>query len=237
MADPQVAILQVLVATKIASKELVYKPVTLVNFAVHADVVQGLQISVDFPYFLAHRLNRRIGGETIFIPGAIGGVQPEGVSEGDSYFVRSLGENLADKVVEILKNPIILERINISLRRIEVSAPLENSAFRSAAKIGMVSNILNKDNKVTTEVVKINLGSVEILTVPGELFPKIWWRVKPLMKGKPKFIFGLTNGGMGYILLPEDITSGKHEYHTSVSIGAKFGMEVDKALHQLVTSD
>ena len=52
-------------------------PVTLVNFASHADVMKSFRISADFPYYLYERLGKLTGGEVIFIPGAIGGVQPK----------------------------------------------------------------------------------------------------------------------------------------------------------------
>ncbi|MBI4992374.1 MAG: neutral/alkaline non-lysosomal ceramidase N-terminal domain-containing protein [Candidatus Harrisonbacteria bacterium] len=224
-ADAEVFVIQVLVSSM---------PVTLVNYACHPDVVQGLQISKDFPNFLEQRLARFIGGEVIFIPGAIGGVQPPENLEGETYFVKKLGEDLADAIVRIMKSPIIPSFTDIKLKKIKIEAPFENKQeLYFAVKTKMVPNFLSKNGLVSAEVGKIQIGPAEILTVPGELFPKIWWQVKPKIHGNPKMIFGLTNGEFGYILLPEDVKSGKHKYHASMSVGPKFGEEIRGAMQGL----
>jgi len=225
-ADDSVSVIQVLISSV---------PVTLVNYACHPDVVQGLQISKDFPYFLEERIRLFTGGETMFIPGAIGGVQPKETNPGETYFVKMLGEDLADRVLQIMKNPIIEVPVNIASSKIKIEAPLENQGdLRLAVKLGMVPNLLNKNGKVSAEVGEIKIGPAQIVTVPGELFPKIWWQVKPKMTGRLKMVFGLTNGEFGYILLPEDFQSKKHKYHAGMSVGPKFGEEVDRTLQKLV---
>ncbi|MDP3999548.1 MAG: hypothetical protein Q8P76_03075 [bacterium] len=113
---------------------------------------------------------------------------------------------------------------------------MENENFNFAARMGMIADVRNDRGAVVAEINRIVIGPMEILTVPGELFPKSWWNVKPLMKGKLKAIFGLTNGEYGYILLPEDYYSGKHNYHVSVSVGHNFGLEIEKAMKKLVTA-
>ena len=225
--DPSVSVMQV----RRSSGEIV----TLVNFAVHADLAKNFSVSADFPYYLSERLRAHTGGEAMFVPGAIGGVQPEGDRYENKDLVRRLGEDLADRVMEIMKRPIVTKKSNIVITKRTVTAPLENKNFRLAAKLRVVSNLAGANGRITAEISKIRIGPAEILTVPGELFPKIWWRVKAKMGGGPKMIFGLTNGEFGYILLPEDVQSGKHKYHVSVSIGPTFGEEIDKTLQQLAT--
>ncbi|MBI3046170.1 MAG: hypothetical protein HYY86_01320 [Candidatus Harrisonbacteria bacterium] len=227
--DYGVAVMQVLLSFG--------KPVTLVNFAVHADVVKSFHISADFPHYLSERLGRLTGGEVMFVPGAVGGVQPSGDNNTDSYFVRTLGENLADAVYESLKRPIIPKHSDISGKTTRLNVPLQNKKFLWAAKLGIISNLADENRRMDINLVKLNIGPAEIVTVPGELFPKIWRRTKVKMKGQPKFIFGLTNGELGYILLPEDFDSGKHRYHAGMSVGPQFGEAVDKALQNLATSD
>lgn len=226
-ADPSVSVIQVLINRK-EEPQLV----TLVNFACHPDVVQGFQVSADFPYFLSERLWVRLGSETMFIPGAIGGVQPTGDRKELAHLVRVLGEDLADNVIAIMRNPKNISSADIAVRRVTISAPFENTGdLKKAVELGLVSNLLNERGKVVAEVNRIDIGPLKIFTVPGELFPKIWWRVK--RNQKDVMMFGLVNGEFGYILLPEDVRSGKHRYHVSVSIGPTFGEEVDRALQQL----
>ncbi len=223
-ADPSVNVIQVLRKGQI---------VTLVNFACHPDVVQGLQISADFPYFLSERIRMRLGSETIFVPGAIGGVQPSGDRVSGHYFVRTLGENLADAVVSIMKNPDVPDSSGIWIRKGMVVAPFENrSDLKKAVDFRLVTNLRDSQGNVSAEVSRIDIGGLKILTVPGELFPKIWWNVKK--DDKKTVIFGLTGGEFGYILLPEDHGSGKHRYHSRISVGPTFGLKIQKALRELM---
>ena len=209
--------------------------INLVNFAAHPDILKSFFVSADFPYYLSQRLKVLTGGETMFLPGAIGGVQP--ISDNtDSYFVRTLGEDLGDRVWILLRYySEAPKKIVISFKKIIVKAPLENKRFLWAAKLGLISDLTNEGGEVSGEVNLIKIGPAKILTVPGELFPKIWRQAKFKMKRRLKFIFGLTNGELGYILLPEDFYSGKHNYHAGMSVGPKFGEEIDKALQKLVT--
>ncbi|MDP3999485.1 MAG: hypothetical protein Q8P76_02735, partial [bacterium] len=114
--DPSVSVLQVLFSNT--------GPVTLVNYACHADVAMTMQMTADFPYYLYERLGRLTGGEVMYIPGAIGGVQPrKNGFETWPYFVRTLGENLADFVhFQIMKNPIAPKWIQIGVTRTEVKS-------------------------------------------------------------------------------------------------------------------
>jgi len=230
-ADPMVSVLQVLISQKSDVKK--ESLITLVNFACHPDVVQGLQISADYPYFLSERLRMRLGSETMFIPAAIGGVQPEGDrKELLSYRVRTLGEDLADAVVAIMRRPKKIQNADISVLKIKISAPFENTKdLAKAVKFGLVTNLSNERNEVVAEVGKITIGPLKFFTVPGELFPKIWLRVK--MHDENCMIFGLTNGEFGYIMLPEDFYSGKHNYHAGVSVGPIFGQRIYEAMKKL----
>ncbi len=220
--DESVTVMQVLVGNRF--------PVTLINFACHADDFKTMRISADFPYYVYERMQQLTGGETMFVQGAIGGVQPSD-GELDVYHARVMGENLADEVVfRIMKHPFVPKSADISVKRLSVKAPLENEYFELGVSSGVLPELRGNDGLVTAEVGLIKIGPAQILTVPGELFPKIWWRVKPVMGGEPNFIFGVTDGELGYILLPEDFASKRHNYHCSVSVGPTFGTLIDMAL-------
>lgn len=230
-ADPTVSVVQILISGK--SKAENNSLVTLVNFACHPDVVQGLQITADYPHFLSERLRMRIGSETMFIPGAIGGVQPEGDRKSlMAYQVRTLGEDLGDVVVAIMRHPKNIPNADISVLKMKVSAPFENTQdLAKAVKFGLVTNLADAHNNVSAEVGKITIGPLKFFTVPGELFPRIWNSVKWLDKNR--MVFGLTNGEFGYIMLPEDFYSGNHKYHAKVSVGPTFGQKIYEALVEL----
>lgn len=230
-ADPTVSVTQILISGKTGAEN--NSLITMVNYACHPDVVQGLQISADFPHFLSERLRMRLGSETMFIPGAIGGVQPDGDRKQLlAYQVRTLGEDLADMVISIMRRPKYIPNADIAVSKIRVSAPFENTTdLAKAVKLGLVSNLTDAENNVSAEVGKITIGPLKFFTVPGELFPRIWNSVRWL--DEDRMIFGLTNGEFGYIMLPEDHDSGKHKYHARISVGPTFGQKIYEALVEL----
>ena len=57
----------------------------------------------------------------------------------------------------------------------------------------------------------VNLGTAQILTIPGEALPNINFYLKRKMHGTQNLLFGLTNDAFGYILTKVDfhITSAR----------------------------
>ena len=88
------------------------------------------------------------------------------------------------------------------------------------------------DGKLTTQMNLLNLGNVQILTIPGEALPNIGYYLKRKMRGKHNLLFGLTNDAFGYILTKEDFDSFKrYAYVTRTSLGERTGqILVDEAL-------
>jgi len=50
-----------------------------------------------------------------------------------------------------------------------------------------------------TTVNLVNLGPVQIATIPGEALPNIGYYLKRKLRGQPNMLFGLTNDAFGYI--------------------------------------
>ena len=88
------------------------------------------------------------------------------------------------------------------------------------------------EGKVVTQMNLLNLGSAQILTIPGEALPNIGYYLKRKMRGKHNLLFGLTNDAFGYILTREDYDSFKrYAYVSRTSLGERTGQVlVDEAL-------
>jgi hypothetical protein len=70
----------------------------------------------------------------------------------------------------------------------------------------------------------VNVGTAQILTIPGEALPNIGYYLKRNMHTKNPFLFGLTNDAFGYILTKEDFNSFKrYEYISRTSLGEMTG--------------
>ena len=69
---------------------------------------------------------------------------------------------------------------------------------------------------LSTPIYYVTIGPADILTAPGELFPERWEITKPMLDGQPKFIFGLTNVELGYIMSKEYVQSGQYAYFSEL---------------------
>jgi hypothetical protein len=81
----------------------------------------------------------------------------------------------------------------------------------------------------------INLGTAQILTIPGEALPNIGFYLKRKMQGEQNLLFGLTNDAFGYILTKVDFNSfPRYDYVSRTSLGEMTGeILIEKSL-QLV---
>ena len=78
----------------------------------------------------------------------------------------------------------------------------------------------------------VNLGTAQMLTIPGEALPNIGFYLKRKMHGDQNFLFGLTNDAFGYILAKEDFESfNRYNYVSRTSLGEQTGpILVDESL-------
>ena len=83
----------------------------------------------------------------------------------------------------------------------------------------MKTNLSNGYN-IKTNINLLNIGSAQILTIPGEALPNIGFYLKRNMHTKDPFLFGLTNDALGYIITKEDFNSfERYEYISETSLG------------------
>ncbi len=133
---------------------------------------------------------------------------------------RAEGEILANIAAKALKSSSdSLTEGGIRLQAETFTIPFKNSMFRLGAIIGLLDRGMTGRWKVRTEMAAWTLGPASFLTIPGEIYPEIVnggveapngrdfdiqpQEVPPLRKkmtGKFKFIFGLANDELGYII-------------------------------------
>ncbi len=79
-------------------------------------------------------------------------------------------------------------------------------------------------NTVSTRLNLVNIGTAQILTIPGEALPNIGYYLKRNMPTEHSFLFGLTNDAFGYILTKEDFNSfERYDYISQTSLGEMTG--------------
>ncbi len=176
----------------------------------------------------------------------------------------SQGNQLAYLAMEALRDSS--EIINADGTRIRLVArsfdlPLDNPNFRLASAIGLLDRGYNGWIKIRTEVVVGQIGPMSFITVPGEIYPEIInggiesppgqdYALAPLetpplrslMPGKYRFVFGLANDQIGYIIpksewdedAPYLYEAEKSPYGEVNSVGPETAPIIHRELHQLL---
>jgi hypothetical protein len=189
---------------------------TLVNYAVHPEVIgsdRGI-CTPDIVGPLYDRIESQVGGIALFMNSAEGGMVTadnrleNGEEANDWNECIRIGELLADE----------------SLRIISEAEIQKDPKMYSA--------------KITTRMNLLNIGSAQIITIPGEALPNIGFYIKRHMKTKNPFLFGLTNDAYGYIITKEDFNSFKrYNYISRTSLGERTAeIVINEALELIKTS-
>ena len=85
------------------------------------------------------------------------------------------------------------------------------------ALLGNVAHLCKNGQIVQGESVLMVIGKTVIITVPGELFCEIGMAIKNIFKpDKQAFLFGYTNGYVGYLPTKKAFLAGGYECETSV---------------------
>lgn len=133
---------------------------------------------------------------------------------------RAEGQKLALLALIALEQPdTVITEAGISLAAETVTLPLDNKMFRLGVALGVLDFGMTGWMKTRSEIAAFTLGPVSFLAVPGEIYPEIInggieapegqdFDIDPvevpplreLMPGKYKFILGLANDEIGYII-------------------------------------
>jgi hypothetical protein len=134
---------------------------------------------------------------------------------------RAQGHQLALLVHQSLGAPEAeyIEEGRIHLRAKTLDIPLDNTLFRIGTSLGVIDRGLSGWMKLRSEVAAFTLGTLSFLFVPGEIYPEIIeggieapeggdFEIEPIevpalrsqMPGKYKFVFGMANDEIGYII-------------------------------------
>ncbi|MBX3747864.1 MAG: hypothetical protein KF833_21365 [Verrucomicrobiae bacterium] len=197
-------------------------------------------ISSDFPHYLREAMENGLegehgmegfGGTCVFLQGPVGGLMtPLGLEVPDRNGqdvhrqdgvgkTRALGENVALRAAALLRGPAARRmedhRIGVAARTIFI--PIEGT-FRIPIMLGLIHPGWY-GGKARTEVAAMRLGEIEVLCIPGEIYPEIVDGgvespeggdypgepvevppLRPQMRGAMNWVLNLANDEVGYII-------------------------------------
>lgn len=174
---------------------------------------------------------------------------------------RAVGHQLAVRILPKLTatNSASTDIAPIGIRARTVAMPIDNKLFLAAAYLGLIDRGHVSWEKMRTEVALVTLGEASIACVPGEIYPEIVnggierppggdFDIEPvevpalreLMPGRLKFVFGLANDELGYIIpksewdeKPPYLYGSKGVYGEVNSCGPDTGRLLHAALAEL----
>lgn len=201
-------------------------------YGAHAESLRGdnTLLSRDFPGILCDLVSDATGDETIFLPGAIGGlimtqvlVSPFDAKEN----LQLTGQILADYALAITEEAEREICPEMGFAKADISIPLDNNAFLYYQLLGILDcKIERADSRtgyaVLSEMSMLRLGDMALALIPGELFPELVSGERygdasventnpiPLKEMADKYgvenllVLGLANDELGYIVPPSD---------------------------------
>jgi hypothetical protein len=213
---------------------------TFVNYACHPEVIgadQGI-LSPDFVGPLYDHIAQRGGGVGIFVNSALGGMVTADCRGPNGRDMRTwdecvrIGNLLADDALKIVAEAPIRKDPKLFCGSTSIEFPVDNQMLLAVVKASPLGFELGEKGTVTTQVNIVNLGSAQMLTIPGEALPNIGYYLKRKMHGEQNFLLGLTNDAFGYILTKVDFNSfERYNYISRTSLGEMTGeILIDKTL-------
>lgn len=229
--DPRCGVIQA-IATTGKNKD---KPIaTLVNYAVHPEIIGSSRgvLSPDLCGPLYHRIESEAGGVALFMNGAQGGMVTadnrleKGGEANDWQECIRIGELLADEALRIVADAPVQSNPDIYCASKKITFPIDSDIMKyilSHSPLKLAGETATVGS-ATTQINLVNIGTAQILTIPGEALPNIGYYVKRHMPTMQPFLFGLTNDAFGYILTKVDFNSFKrYDYVSRTSLGEMTG--------------
>jgi hypothetical protein len=241
--DPRCGVIQAIATSGTnAGKPIV----TLVNYAIHPEIIgsgRGI-LSPDLCGPLYDRIESKQGGVAIFINSAQGGMvtadnRRENAKEANTWeeCIR-IGELLADEALRIVGTAEAQSNPTLFCTARQVTFPIESDVMKYIVKNSPLKYEVAPGDKVVAQVNLLNIGTAQILTIPGEALPNVGYYIKRHMHTSAPLLFGLTNDAFGYMLTKVDFKSFKrYDYISRTSLGENTAeIYMDEALKLIAES-
>lgn len=214
---------------------------TLVNYAIHPEVLGSDRaiLSPDLIGPLCDKLEAQAGGTAIFMNGAQGGMitadnrdlsKPSDPQRGywndDRVWeeCERIGNLMASEALRLLADARLQTNPSLVCKSLDVKFPVESDILWAVVTGSPLKYPYNKDRSVTARLNLLNIGTAQVITIPGEALPNIGFYLKRKMRSEHAFLFGLTNDAFGYILTKVDYKSfPRYDYVSRTSLGEMTG--------------
>ena len=214
----------------------------VVNFAMHPEGMGGKNraVSSDYPHYLREAVERDFpGAVAVFVSADLGGMQTPDVKDHTWEEIRRCGEAIAARAKASLEGAPEVAVPELKMASAAVDFPLRNKRFLGAFQSGMFGRDMayalreqHGEALLRSEISALRLGDILFVTVPGEALPEVGKEVFARMNARHKFLVGLGQDEVGYILPKADFDPKKYE--ESMSLGPETAPTLLDALNILL---
>jgi hypothetical protein len=188
----------------------------LINLACHPEVIPlkvKRELSPDFVGTLCNEVRRELGGQPVFLNGALGGMlTPDAPIHGYESAV-AMGQGFAKFVIDAAKSASPAGSYDLGFHRRPVEYPITAEAILKYME-NLPEPMDFVDGRVRSELNAVWIGDAQFITVPGELLPEIGFEIMAAMKGRVRGIVGLANAELGYLVPSYDFRKDAYEERT-----------------------
>jgi len=209
---------------------------TMVNFGSHPDALpeSSTVVSSDWADYLYRDVSKAMGGTTMFVNGACGGIEPADLSGSEEWLER-MGTTLAKTAIEAARAAETVEQPRIRIASQRVRFPVTNAELMGEIRKGVIPVQLEPDNTTACDMEMVAIGPAQMITIPGEPHPEFTAKLKDIMTGKYEFVLGVANHCLGYFVAKE--TWDPKGVQESLSAGDKLedtALAATRSLHDAV---
>jgi len=207
----------------------------LFNHAGHPNVLSGdnYLISAEYPGFAERLLEEEFGGMAMFVNGAQGTMDIDGLGPRDWAEMERIGRKLAAAVAETAHSIEPAEGLTLRCSSIKYGLPArqipdeqlawaEDILQQTGGKIQPLADGVGDDYKavlykklhavqdsdIPAEQVCIALDDTAFISFPGEMYTEIGMHIKAASPFRRTYVIGLANGHVGYVPTRKAIAEG-----------------------------
>jgi len=213
---------------------------SLMNWAAHPTLMPegNTLISSDYTGAYCRHMRESLGGEHLFVNGAIG-ASVQALAPEDGWLkwtlgtatwtdVDQMGRLLADDAIALMAEGTPVEDPGIRLLETgEVHAIMENAFFSLFGQMGLIPRTVPSAGEyATTYATTFAIGPLTFGTMPGEFVPNYSFRMREIMGGDAQVIIGLGMDWIGYAITPEQYANPSYLYEKFFCPGGTVGEEL-----------
>jgi len=209
LVDPTVSVLQAIASDG--------RPiVNIVNLACHPEVIKidrTKALSPDYVGALCQKVTVELGGQTVFLNGALGGMLTPDTRFRSAEAAREMGLKLAEFAITAAEGATVCRSDRLSCDTQSVDLPVDGEAV-SAFLENAPGPVDFRNGRVKVDMSAVWIGDAQFITVPGELLPDIGFEFMEQMTGRLRSVVSLANGELGYLVPGFDFRDDGYEERT-----------------------